>query len=333
MSRTGVALRRGGVPESRHQVSAALVDAAGRLIAWVGDPELLVFLRSAAKPFQALPLLADGPAVEFGMTAPEIALCCASHNGEPAQVRVISRFLRRVGGRVSDLACGPHPPLHAPTARALAARGRRPSRLHNNCSGKHAGMIAWTRHAGLSPADYHKLDHPVQARVRQELADWAEVDPARMPVAIDGCGVPTFALPLDRMARAFARLSRAAASDPRSSAGRVVNAMRTQPYYVGGKGRLCTQLMQHADRPIVAKIGAEGIFGVGLLDSGEGLALKIEDGARRAVGPAVLEFLGQTGRLGAESLETLDRYRGTPVKNTRGETVGELRAEFDVRFA
>lgn len=333
MSGRGVVLRRGGCVESVHRVSAALVDATGRLIAWTGDPGLVAFIRSSAKPFQTIPLVADGVADAFQMSDIELALCCASHSGEPAHVRAVARLLRRVGGRVADLACGPHPPIHGPSARALAGAGRWPGRLHNNCSGKHAGMIAWAQHAGVPPEGYHRADHPAQQRVRRELAAWAEIASGELVAAVDGCGVLTFALPLDRMARAFARLAAAASAEPDSPAGRVVAAMVREPYYVAGSGRLCTELMQRTAGRRVAKIGAEGVFCLALLAEGEGLALKVEDGGRRAVGPAVLEFLRRTGRIDEQALADLDHHLAVCVRNTRGEPVGDLRAELHVRFA
>ena len=329
----GVFLRRGGVVESVHRVSAALVDATGRLVAWTGDPGRVAFIRSSAKPLQAIPLVADGVTDAFDVTETELALCCASHGGEPKQVQAVAGFLRRLGGRVSDLACGPHPPMHAPSARALAKAGRRPSRLHNNCSGKHAGMIAWSRHAGEPIEGYHRADHPAQERVRRELAAWAEMAPGELVIAVDGCGVITFAMPIERMARAFARLGAAAAAEPGSPAGRVVSAMVNEPYYVAGTGRLCTQLMERAGGLRVAKIGAEGVFCLGLLPEREGLAIKVEDGARRAVGPAVLEFLRRTGRIEDDVLESLAHHHAVVVKNTRREPVAELRAELEVRIA
>lgn len=333
MTNAAVVLRRNGVAESVHPVSAALVDATGRLIAWTGDPARVAFIRSSAKPFQAIPLVADGVTEAFEMSERELAVCCASHGGERAHLRVVSGLLRRIGGRIADLACGPHLPMYAPAARALVRSGRRPSRLHNNCSGKHTGMIAWARHTGAAIEGYHRADHPMQVRVREELAAWMEMRPGNLAIAVDGCGVPTFAMPLERMARAFARWARSAAAEPESPAGRVAHAMMAEPFYVAGTGRLCSGLMEASAGGRVAKIGAEGVFCLALLPEGEGLALKVEDGARRAVGPAVLEFLRQTGRIPDEILSRLESHHRVPVRNTRGETVGELCAELRVRTA
>lgn len=328
-----VLLRRNGVVESVHAVSAALVDASGRLRSWAGDPGLVAFIRSSAKPFQAIPLVADGVTDAFEMSERELAICCASHGGERAHLRVVAGLLRRIGARAHDLACGPHPPMYGPAARALARSGRRPGRLHNNCSGKHAGMIAWARHTGAPVEGYPRADHAMQVRVREELAAWTEMRPAELALAVDGCGIPTFAMPLDRMALAFARFARAAATEPQSPAGRVASAMMAEPFYVAGTGRLCSEWMQASAGARVAKIGAEGVFGLALLPEGEGLAVKVEDGSRRAVSPAVLEFLRQAGRISDEILEKLESHHRVPVRNTRGETVGELCAEIRVRSA
>lgn len=324
---------RGGVVESVHRVSAALADVSGRLVAWVGDPGRVTFLRSSAKPFQALPLVEDGAADAFAMTDLELAICCGSHNGEPGHVKVVADLLERVGCSEADLACGPHAPLHGPSAEDLFRRGARPTRLHNNCSGKHAGMLAWSRHAGVATRDYHRPHHPVQVRTRREISTWLGMDSDTLPTAVDGCGVPTFAAPLERVAWAYARLVQVAVRERESPAGRVASAMASQPYYVAGAGRLSTELMVRGAGRILAKGGAEGVLCAGLLESGEGLALKVEDGHRRAVGPAALEFLRRVGRLDPDALESLAHHHRVPVKNTRGELVGELRAELHVSFS
>lgn len=321
---------RGAVVESVHRVSAALVDATGRLLAWAGDRGLVTFLRSSAKPFQALPLVQDGVADAFAMTTVELAICCSSHSGEPAHVQVVADLLARIGCSEDDLACGPHPPLHGPSAQRLLRKGVRPGRLHNNCSGKHTGMLAWARHAGVSTGGYHKADHRVQLRILREIAAWLAVDAEAVPIAVDGCGVPTFAVALQGLASAYAKLAEAAARDRNSPAGCIVSAMTSEPYYVAGTGRLSTELMDRTAGRIIAKGGAEGVFCAALLGRGEGMALKVEDGHRRAVGPAVLEFLRKTDRLDVDPLDALGHHHRIPLKNTRGEVVGELRAELHV---
>lgn len=328
--RAFVELQRGDVVESRHSVSAALVDTQGQLMAWVGDPELLTYFRSAAKPFQALPLVDDGAADAFGFSETELAICCASHSGEPAHVRTVRSILSRIGCGEEDLECGAHPPFHQPSAEALRAEGRAPSCIHNNCSGKHSGMLAWARHAGEETVGYPRADHPVQRRIRREIARWTGNPADELGTAIDGCGVITYAQPLNSMATAFARLVAAADHDSGSPASRVTRAMTGEPYYVAGTGRLSTQLMETTDGRILAKGGAEGIFCAGDSVGGWGLALKVEDGRKRGVGPAVIEFMAQAELLDESELSRLEDHHVWSLTNTRGEIVGMIRPAFRI---
>ncbi len=321
-----VEVRRGGLVESRHRVSAALIDEQGRLLAHVGDPELVSFFRSAAKPFQALPLVADSVTEAFAFSDAELAICCASHSGEPLHVETVLGLLRRVGCSEDDLECGPHPPFHQPSAEALRREGRPPTRVHNNCSGKHTGMLAWSRHMGVETVGYRRADHPVQLRIRRQIAELTGTPSDRLQAAVDGCGVVTYAQPLNGMAAAFARLVGSAERDAASPAGRVVRAMTGQPYYVGGSGRLSTRLMQTTGGRLLAKYGAEAVMCLADRERRWGAAVKIEDGQKRAVGPAVVEFLAQAGLLSEGEQQALGEEHVTPVLNTRGEVVGELRA-------
>src|SRR5512132_4222175 len=199
-------VRRGAYFESEHRGAAAIVDESGRGIGSLGDPSLPTFLRSAAKPFQALPLLEAGAAEEFRLTPRDIALICASHGGEPRHVRGAARLLARGGFSPRDLVCGPHLPMHEPSARALLSRGERPTRLHNNCSGKHAGLLLACRLLGVSPKGYGKESHPIQVRIRRRLAELASFPESEIDSAVDGCGLVVFRLSLDGLALAYARL-------------------------------------------------------------------------------------------------------------------------------
>ena len=319
---------RGGLAESGHIVTAAVVDEQGRLLAWTGDPSRVTYLRSAAKPFQAIPVVADGAADAFAFTERELAICCGSHSGEPRQVETVRTLLERIGCGEDDLECGAHAPFHEASADAILKRGGSFSRLHNNCSGKHAGMLAWARHTGHATAGYRSPDHPMQRRILREISHWAGMDARDIATAIDGCGVVTFALPVERMAAAFATLAAAADRGPETSAGRVVRAMVGQPYYVAGTDRFCTDLMTVVDGRLLAKEGAEGVLCLADLQRRWGLALKVEDGSRRAVSPATLELLGEMGVLDRVELGRLDAHRVVAITNTRGEQVGEIRASF-----
>ncbi len=187
---------RGGIVESRHRVSVAAVDADGKLVAWTGDPDLLTYWRSCAKLVQVLPLLTDGAAAALGITDAEVAVACASHNGEPRHVEVVTGLLKKAQCTEDDLACGPHSSLAPAVARAMAERGERPRRIHSNCSGKHAGMLALARFHGWPTADYRLPSHPVQRRLLTEVARWTGVPEPQVGQGVDGCGVVSYALPL-----------------------------------------------------------------------------------------------------------------------------------------
>ncbi len=321
---------RGGRVESRHRVSAAALDRQGQLIAWVGDPELVTFFRSSAKPLQALPLVADGAADAFDLSDAEIAVCCASHSGEERHIDAVRSILDKVNCSEDDLVCGPHWPFHKETIDAMQSAGERPTRIHNNCSGKHAGMLAWCVHTGVDIEGYHQPGHPVQRRICSEIGAWAGADCEAIPVGIDGCGVPSYAQALNSMAGVYAKLVASAEHDPSSAAGRITRAMTMEPYFVGGTGRFTSTLMEVTGGRLLAKFGAEAVYCLGDRDRSVGIALKVEDGSRRAVGPAVVEFLDQMGLLTGDERSALEDRHTHTVKNTRGEVVGEIRPAFRI---
>ncbi len=326
-----IEMRRGDVVESIHRVSAALVDERGQLIAYLGEPDMVTYFRSAAKPFQALPLVAEGAADALELSEVELAICCSSHAGEPAHVESVLGILARIGCTEKDLECGPHAPFHKPSADALQKNGRPASPVHNNCSGKHTGMLALAKHLGVETRGYRRGDHPVQMRIRKEIAEWTGQQPSAMLASIDGCGVLTYAQAINDMAAAYARLVASAEADPTGPAGRITRAMTGEPYYVAGTDRLATDIMQGTGGRILAKSGAEGVFCLADRDSRRGLAVKIEDGQKRAAGPAVVEFLAQAGMASAVELAALDGHRATSIENTLGEIVGELRPAYRIR--
>jgi L-asparaginase II len=320
-----IEVRRGDILESVHCVSVAVVDAGGRLRASAGSPDLVTFARSAVKPLQALPLVVDGVLDPYGFGDRELALCCASHNGEPHHVELAASMLARIGLEESALACGPQAPFHEPSARALRAPGREPGRIHNNCSGKHAGMLALACRHGWPVAGYEKACHPVQRRMLEELAAWSGTAVDEIGVAVDGCGVSTFALPLQALARAFGRLAGAAR---RGEPGpeRVLGAMARYPEYVAGTNRMCTDLNRVVHGRILAKVGAEGVYCAAIPGAELGIALKVEDGAWRAAEPALLAVLRALALIADEEMAELSRYAEPVITNTRGERTGELRA-------
>jgi L-asparaginase II len=300
---------RGTVLESRHRVHVAVVDANGRLVAQAGDPSYQTFWRSAAKPFQAMPLLDDGVVERFGLTRQDLALACASHSSEPAQVALVRDFLQRVGCSERDLMCGPHRPLSDAVAKDYETRGVRLTAIHSNCSGKHTGMLALAKHHGWPTEFYARLDHPVQQRCLESVSRWTDLPKEQIGVATDGCGVVCFALPLRNMALAWARLGR-----------RLVDAMLHHPDLIAGQGRPCTELMTAHPGRVVTKVGAEGIYSALLTREALGVTLKVEDGHTVASALAITAVLSELG-LKPQPAKWLKR----PITNSRGETVGEMR--------
>jgi L-asparaginase II len=320
--------RRGGVTETVHRVHVAVVDADGALVARAGDQDFVTFWRSAAKPFQALPLVADGAADRFGVTTAELALCCASHSSEPSQVDQVKAFLQRIGCGEGDLRCGPHTPLADHVAKDYQARGVRLTPAHSNCSGKHTGMLALARHHGWPTDDYYRLAHPVQQRCLEAVSKWTGVTVDRIGTGVDGCGVVCFSLPLRGMALAYARLGtreegRGRSSDPSRvsrPSSRIVEAMLRHPELIAGERRPCTEMMRAHPGRVITKVGAEGVYSALLVGERLGVALKIEDGHGHAAALAMAAVLEQLGlRPQPEAL------REHPNFNTRGERVGELR--------
>lgn len=315
---------RGGLVESRHEVSVVVAED-GRASRVAGDPRALVFARSAVKPFQALPLVEDGVLEGLGLGDEELAMACASHSGEPRHAELAERMLAAAGLDEAALACGPQWPLHEPSTRALRGRGGEAGRIYNNCSGKHAGMLALAVAKGWDPVGYHEAAHPVQQRMLHEMARWTGVAAGDIGTGVDGCGVVTFAVPLDRLAVGFGRFAEAAAAGAVGPA-RVLAAMAAYPELVAGTGRLCTRLMQATGGRVVAKVGAEGVYCACVPGTSLGIALKVRDGGRRAAEPALLAVLRGLGVLGDAEVEELARYVRPAVRNTRGEVVGALEA-------
>lgn len=318
--------------ESWHRVSVVIVDHRGRRVAASGDPAFPTFLRSAAKPFQALPLVADGAAERFGVTTEELALVCASHNGTRRHVGIVRGLLDRIGIGEAALACGPHRPLSFDLA--VRERGAPPPRdevprtpIASNCSGKHAGMLALARHHGWRTDRYHVSGHPVQERCKAELARWSDVPASAIVEGIDGCGVACLQVPLERMALAFARLG--ASDEP--AVRTVIDAMTGHPDLVGGAGRLDTTVMEAYPEQVLAKVGADGVYGAALLDRRLGVAVKVEDGHARAAMVALVAVLQQLG-LDPEPEKVLHRFAAFPLTNTRDERVGILRAAGELAF-
>lgn len=333
---------RGEIVESRHRGHVVAVDATGKGIARLGQPEVVTYLRSSAKPFQAIPLVASGAADRFGFTEKEIAIACASHNGEAIHTETVAGMLDKIGLDESALKCGVHEPFSTEVAAALRAEGLRPTVLHNNCSGKHTGMLALALHLGAPVETYDEMENPVQQMILGCVSEFSGIAVEEIALAVDGCGAPVFGVPVTAMALMYARLATVPEdfvdASSRKAAARIFRAMTAHPEIVGGRAeRLDTKVMLAARGRIVSKVGAEGVYTAGILPSeawprGLGIAIKIEDGEDRRARPTiVIETLRQLGLLDAVAIEALAPYSSFPIRNHRGDMVGEVRPSFNLR--
>jgi L-asparaginase II len=332
-----VEVTRGPIVESVHYGVIAVSDVEGNLLAWAGNPGTVTYYRSSSKPLQAIPLVESGAADHFGLTEREIAVVCGSHGGEDIHLETVQSILDKIGCGVDALACGAHLPLDKDAARAMLEREESPTAIHNNCSGKHAGMLALARFHGWPVGGYETPRHPVQQTLLQTVADFAGLDLDQIPVGVDGCGVCTFGLSLHRMALSFARLGQPEYwPEPRRTAvRRITSAMTTYPEMVAARqGRIDTDLMRAAAGSLIAKAGAESLFCVSKLGSPEqpaaGFALKILDGdvSGRARNPAIVEGLRQSAFLDEDALNKLENYWMEEVRNRPGDVVGMVRPAF-----
>lgn len=312
------ATRRGPLIESFHRGRTVVCDPEGKVLDSIGDPEGYTYIRSSAKPFQALPLVLSGAADDLGFTDEEIAIVCASHSGEERHLAAVRSVLEKAGLSEDQLQSGTHPPFHAPATARLVRNGQSPSPIHGNCSGKHAGMLALCAYEGWNTRDYRQPEHPAQRRILETVAEVCGLDMDEVLLGGDGCGVPSFAMPLRSLATGFARLTTGEGlSDELAEAcGRVRWSMRAEPYLVAGTGRFDTELMESTD--LVVKGGAEGVFACGSPE-GWGLALKVSGGVGRAVRPAVLSMLDR------QEIRTPLAAR-SEVRDLHGEVVGEVRS-------
>lgn len=328
-----VRIERGPLTESVHQGHIAVVDIKGRLLAQIGDPFALTYARSAAKPLQAVPVIESGAAERFAWSGRHIALLCASHNGETEHVRSVAEALHKLGLEPHALMCGPHYPYDEASADRMKRTGEEPSRLHNNCSGKHAGMLALALTMGVPTKSYMAPEHPVQQTMLRAIADMTGMETQQIMIGTDGCGVPVFGMPLNRLAYAFATLGVPDRLDSARSAacGTIVDAMRSHPYYIAGTERFDTRLIEATDGRIIGKMGAEGVFALTAPGEGAALAVKVADGAQRALYAAVMEALIQLGWLRADELSALRRFHSPLVRNWSGDEVGAVVPAFKLR--
>ena len=320
---------RGETIESIHRGHISVVDGEGRTIVSVGDPQAVTFLRSAAKPFQALPFITSGAADGFGFTDDEIAMAVASHSGEKMHVERVEKMLTKIGLSADDLRCGIHSPFYAKEAKRMLREGEEITTLHNNCSGKHTAMLGLAKHIGEDIKTYDSVESRVQNRILRCVSDFSGVPETDIALASDGCGVPSFAMPVSAMARSFANLVFPLNFHPtvRSAATRIVQAIMKYPELIGGTDRLDTMIMQAAPGKLISKVGADGVWLCGVLPSdknptGLGIALKVEDGDDHRGRPVIaVDILKQLDVLVETALPELSPM---PIKNRRDDTVGRV---------
>lgn len=334
-----IEVTRGKIVECIHFGAAAVVDVQGRLVASFGNPDTVTFLRSAAKPFQALPFVERGGPEAYGMTDREVALTCASHSGTDEHYAAVSALQARIGVSEHDLMCGTHPPIHQATAERLLCHGEQPTPNRHNCSGKHTGMLAHALLRHEAKETYLDWNHPIQQSILSAFSEMCGISVEDVELGVDGCSAPNFAVSLRAAALGYARLADPSGLNSARAAAcqRIFRSMTGHPFMVAGPQRFNTHLMEAAGGRILAKSGAEGYMGLalppGALGSGSpamGMVVKISDGdaAQRAVSTAVVSALCQLGALKPEEAQALADYQTRPVYNWRHIEVGEIRPAF-----
>jgi len=323
-----VEVTRGDLVESIHRVAACAVDGDGNFLLRAGDVHSPVYLRSTAKPFIAAAAVEAGVDRAFDFDSREIAVMAASHSGQPIHLQAVRSILRKIGMEPEALQCGAHLPYDDAAAKTLLRNGEEPTPLHNNCSGKHAGILALCRVIGADPATYLSAENPAQRRILDFCARLSDDDAGSWPVAVDGCGIPAYATSLHRAALSFARFATLIGIAPEDAAAlRVVrDAMVTNPQYVAGSAQIDTELMIAGDGTIASKAGAEGVHGVAAITQGYGYVSKVLDGASRARGPSTIGVLQHLGVLDEEKVTQLARFATPSVYNRAGRPAGEIRA-------
>lgn len=317
---------RGGLVESIHRGHIAICRPDGEVVRSLGDPDFPTYLRSAAKPFQALTVVESGVADRYSLTEAELALMCGSVSGQDYHVATVRSVLAKAGLDESLLECGIHKPSHRGTVKAMEERGEKPLPVHNNCVGKHAAMLLLCSHFGYEFSGYYLAEHPVQTLIKDTVAGICGLPPETLGVGVDGCGVPVFRAPLRAIAYGYARFSapdEAGFTAARAEAvARLMKAALANPEMIAGDERVCTETMRRAPGRFLSKTGAEASYGLALVTDRLGVAVKIEDGSQRALSPVVVELLLKMGQINGEDAAALSGFHRNPLKNHRRETIG-----------
>ena len=316
---------RGSLVESRHYGHVAVADVKGRVRFSVGEADRGILPRSSLKPIQALAGVLNGTDQQFSFSQAELSVTCASHRAQPEHRAAVQRILKKVGAREQDLHCGPHEPSLPSVRNKLIRSGRKATPIYNNCSGKHAGMLALAKVLGAPFQGYWELNHPVQKEVRRVLREHCDIEArAELFSAVDGCAIPNYMLTLRQLAMSFARLASPAPGPLADACRRLTAAIMANPEMIGGRESRDTLLMQHLPGLLISKSGAEGVQAIGLPHVGLGIAIKIEDGSDRALWPICLSLLKHLDLLEQPFPSGLEKMWRPAVQNTRGETVGYI---------
>ncbi len=323
-------ITRGDLVETIHRGDVVVVGADGGIVWSAGDAGKVTYMRSSAKPIQAMAAVESGALERFGITQRELAIMCASHGGEPMHVEVVRTILAKIGLDEEALGCGAHAPSYGPAAIALYRAGETPTAVHNNCSGKHSGMLAAALALGAPTETYLNVDHPVQQHILKAVSSYSGLDAGEITVSVDGCSAPVFGLSLYGMALMYARLVSPGrlAPEKATTTRRIVEAMQAHPEMVGGTGRFDSDVMVVGGTRLIAKGGADGVHCVGVPSLGVGIAVKIEGGRGDVAATVALEVARGLGILDATDLQRLAAYRTPEVRNVRGRVVGQMQLCF-----
>ena len=335
MSEILVEITRGPIAESVQRGHVAVCNAKGELIAWAGDPDTVTYMRSAAKPIQALNIFLSGAQERYQFEQKELSIACASHYGEEFHQKTILGMLEKLGLDLSDLLCGHTYSISEEVKNRQLREHFKLDNYNSDCSGKHCGFLAACLVKGYSIKGYNSPDHPLQKDILQVMSEVCEVPAEEIPIGVDGCSVPVHALPVKNMAIGFAREANPEylPEKYREGAGKLYDAMNAHPEMVAGTHGFCTELMEKTHGKLFGKLGAEGVYCIGIRDKNLGIAVKMEDGIFRGMYPTVISVLDQLGLLTGEEKESLKEWARPRVRNVPGTVVGEIRPVFTLHYA
>jgi L-asparaginase II len=333
MAEVLIEVTRGSVIECLHRGDIAVTNNSGDLLAAIGDPEKISYLRSAAKPLQALNVITSGAYDHFHFSAREVAIMCSSHYAEPFHRETVESILKKTGLNRDYILGGTVTSLNSQYALQLARENVELTPLFSDCSGKHAGMLAVCVHRGYNLTSYLEADHPCQLGILQALSEMCAVPKKSISLGIDGCSAPVHAMPLKKMATGFARLANWSETPERYIAGAriIFEAMNKHPEMVSGTGGFCTELIRHTNGKLIGKIGAEGVYCIGLHKHNIGIAIKIESGNMAMLPPIVISVLEQLDVLNPQELELLNSYRVVQNVNDLEKVVGAITPVFTLK--